>query len=249
MRNRELDRTGFPNTMHDRPLTNRTGARRVLPIAVASLVLGACSATAISSAPTASTTSPPPTRPTDAPETTSLAAPESTAPTTVASPPLPEVSTTPPPPPPTPAPPATLAPLDVPIEAVGTGDGPATARAQQRLLELGFWVDGTDGEYGITTTQAVMAFQKYHHLDPDGVLGPQTAALLDTVTARPTASADAGTLVEVDKGLQLLFFVIDGRTEWIFNASTGTEIPYEEPDKNTPGEVQRGDSVTRNGLH
>lgn len=56
-------------------------------------------------------------------------------------------------------------------------------------------------------------------------------------------------MVEIDKGLQLLFFVIDGRTEWTFNASTGTEVPYEEPDKNSPGEVQRGDSVTRNGLH
>ena len=32
---------------------------------------------------------------------------------------------------------------------------------QQRLLDLGFWNTGADGEYGLTTSQAVMAFQKY----------------------------------------------------------------------------------------
>ena len=30
--------------------------------------------------------------------------------------------------------------------------------------------------------------------------------------------------------------------------STGSERPYEEPDQNSPGEVQIGDSVTRTGL-
>ena len=118
-----------------------------------------------------------------------------------------------------------------------------------RLLELGFWVQEPDGDYGVTTRQAVMAFQKYYGLGADGALGPETAAKLNEVTERPQASADAGTLVEVDKSKQLLFFVIDGRTEWILNTSTGTEIPYDEPDKNSPGERQVGDSVTRNGLH
>ena len=41
---------------------------------------------------------------------------------------------------------------------------------------------------------------------------------------------------------------IDGHTEWILNTSTGSEIAYDEPDKNSPGERQIGDSVTRNGL-
>ena len=47
----------------------------------------------------------------------------------------------------------------------------------------------------------------------------------------------------------MLFFVIDGRTEWILNTSTGNGEPYEEEDKNTPGEVIIGVSITPNGLH
>jgi peptidoglycan hydrolase-like protein with peptidoglycan-binding domain len=138
---------------------------------------------------------------------------------------------------------------DPAVVAVGTGDGEDTRRAQERLLELGFWLSGADGDYGLTTRQAVMAFQKYHGLDTDGVLDEETAAVMSSVELRPTARADAGTLVEVDKGLQLLFFVIDGRVEWVLNTSTGSEIPYREPDQNTPGVWLEGDSVTRNGLH
>ena len=138
---------------------------------------------------------------------------------------------------------------DPPVVGVGTRDGAETARAQQRLLELGFWLGAADGDYGLTTKQAVMAFQKYYGLTTDGVLGDDTAAVMTSITERPHGRADAGTLVEIDKGLQLLMFVVDGKTEWILNTSSGSEIPYEEPDKNTPGEFQRGDSVTRNGLH
>jgi lipoprotein-anchoring transpeptidase ErfK/SrfK len=138
---------------------------------------------------------------------------------------------------------------DPPIVGVGQRDGDETFRAEMRLLELGFWLDDADGDYNLTTSQAVMAFQKFYGLATDGVLGDETAAALTAVTERPHGRADAGTLVEIDKGLQLLMFVIDGKTEWILNASSGSEVPYEEPDKNTPGEIQKGDSVTRNGLH
>jgi peptidoglycan hydrolase-like protein with peptidoglycan-binding domain len=117
------------------------------------------------------------------------------------------------------------------------------------LLELGFWLQEANGDYGLTTQQAVMAFQKYYGIEADGTLGPETAALMSSVTERPTASAVAGTLVEIDKSKQLLFFITDGHTEWILNTSTGSEKPYDEPDKNSPGERQIGDSVTRNGLH
>ena len=51
--------------------------------------------------------------------------------------------------------------------AVGTDSGSDTARIQQRLLDLGFWLSGADGDYGLTTSQAVMAFQKYIGLDAD----------------------------------------------------------------------------------
>lgn len=136
-----------------------------------------------------------------------------------------------------------------PIVPVGTRSGADTAKAQWRLLELGFWVQNADGEYGLTTRQAVMAFQKYYNLSADGVLGEDTAHWMTAITEKPRARADAGTLVEIDKAKQLLFFVIDGRTEWILNTSTGNGEPYEEPDLNTPGEVIKGVSITPNGLH
>jgi hypothetical protein len=140
-------------------------------------------------------------------------------------------------------------PAAEPIVPVGTRSGADTAKAQWRLLELGFWVQNADGDYGLTTRQAVMAFQKYYGLATDGVLGEETAGWMTAITERPRARADAGTLVEIDKTKQLLFFVVDGRTEWILNTSTGNGEPYEEVDKNTPGEVITGVSITPNGLH
>ncbi len=145
--------------------------------------------------------------------------------------------------------PNVIPPAAEPIVAVGTRSGADTAKAQWRLLELGFWVQNADGEYGLTTRQAVMAFQKYYNLSADGVLGEETAGWMTVLTERPKARADAGTLVEIDKAKQLLFFVIDGHTQWILNTSTGNGEPYEEQDKNTPGEVITGVSITPNGLH
>ncbi|HAP76832.1 MAG TPA: murein L,D-transpeptidase, partial [Acidimicrobiaceae bacterium] len=68
-----------------------------------------------------------------------------------------------------PAPTTTLAanvevigPSAEPIVAVGTQNGPETAKIQMRLTQLGFWAGNlADGLYGTATTQAVMAFQKY----------------------------------------------------------------------------------------
>ena len=162
-------------------------------------------------------------------------------------------TTSPPPttstlPPTTTLPAPLVAPPTEPIVAVWEESGPDTVRAQQRLLELGFWLSEASGDYGKTTSQAVMAFQKYHGLVADGKLGPQTAEALNTVTDRPTGRSTGGTLIEVDKSLQLVFIVRDGVTEWVLNASTGTEIPYREPDQNTPGAYIEADSVTRPGV-
>ncbi len=140
--------------------------------------------------------------------------------------------------------------LDPPLAAIGTRSGSEAARVQSRLMELGFWVQSVDGEYGLTTRQAVMAFQKYMGFDnPNGKVDDQSAAALTNMDLRPVARANSGTLVEVDKAKQLLFFVIDGRTEYILNVSTGNGEAYEEPDQNSPGEILRGVSLTPSGLH
>jgi lipoprotein-anchoring transpeptidase ErfK/SrfK len=180
--------------------------------------------------------------------TTTLAPPTTEATTTTA-PPTTEATTTLPP---TTTVPANIVPvgvMDPPLVAVGTNSGQDTVRIQLRLYELGFWLSAADGNYGLTTRQAVMAFEKYMGFDADGKVDQRTADALTTMTLRPIARANSGTLVEVDKAKQLLFFVIDGKTEWVLNTSTGNGQEYTEPDKNTPGEMISGVSLTPSGLH
>jgi peptidoglycan hydrolase-like protein with peptidoglycan-binding domain len=224
---------------------HRTGGR-ILGL-VAAAVLPACASTSVASTPPVITEVTAVTTTTEAP-TTTVEPTTTDAPTTTRATTTTTTTTTLPPTTTTTTIPVAEA-VDPPITAVGSSNGAETERAQWRLLDLGFWLESANGEYGTTTRQAVMAFQKYYGLEADGVLGPNTAAKLSEPLRVPTSRADAGTLVEVDKGKQLLFFVTDGSIEWVLNTSTGTEIPYEEPDQNTPGEIQIGDSITRNGLH
>ena len=144
--------------------------------------------------------------------------------------------------------PVVVSAMAEPLSAVGREDGEETARLQERLLELGFWVQSTDGIFGLTTRQAVMAAQKYFGLPATSSVDEATAEALSTATTRPQARSDRGTLVEIDKSLQLGFFVIDGVTEWVLNVSTGSEIPYSEPNQNDPAKVEEGDSITDPGL-
>jgi peptidoglycan hydrolase-like protein with peptidoglycan-binding domain len=196
----------------------------------------------------------------DSDDTTTAPAPTTAAPTTAPASTLPPTTvppTTVPPTVETTMPPTTTSPanfvpvavIEEPLQAVGASSGQETARIQLRLIELGFWLSAIDGSYGLTTKQAVMAFEKYMGFDADGKVDQGTADALTTMTLRPVARADSGTLVEVDKAKQLLYFVIDGRTEWILNTSTGNGEEYTEADQNTPGKVITGVSLTPSGLH
>lgn len=141
-----------------------------------------------------------------------------------------------------------VGPFATPLVAVGGSSGENTKFIQLRLAQLGFWNSGTDGQYGLTTKQAVMAFQKYLGLDPTGKVDDATAAYMTNVTERAHGAADTGTLVEIDKAKQLLYVIVDGKTQWVFNTSTGNGQPYIEDDKNTPGEKITGVALTPEGL-
>ncbi len=114
----------------------------------------------------------------------------------------------------------------VPTRALEPGQrGPDVVALQRRLLDLGYWVSGTNGTYGHTTRQAVMALQKAAGLDRDGVAGPKTMqALHDGV--RPSARSSQGHVIEIDKQRQLVKIVDGGRVSHIFNTSTGSGQPY-----------------------
>ena len=130
------------------------------------------------------------------------------------------------------------------ISASGQRSGPSAQASQLKLLELGFWLADPNGKFDDTTTQAVMAFQKYFQLRPTGNINAATAHLLEKITNPAAATTKEGTLAEVDKSRQLLFLVQDGITTYVMNASTGNDRAYEEPDGNTPGVMIKGTAVT-----
>ena len=201
--------------------------------------------------PTAAPTEPPTTA---APTTTvapTTAAPTTEAPTTTVAPTtLPPETTTTLPPETVPAlPPGFVVapPITQVVPAVGKSDGDGTRALQQRLLELGFWLNGVDGDFGTTTRQAVMAFQKYNLLPVTGTVDQATADAINVMPYRARAMTTEGDIVEINKTAQLLFIVRAGHTDWVLNTSTGNGQPYTEEDQNSPGEMVTGVSLTPEG--
>lgn len=209
--------------------TQHAHALVVVSIGLISLTISGCSGVVSSSAEAA----------VQSPVLVELAPPMTSAPTTLA-----PVTTLPAPQPVV----VSVAPLDVPLVAVGKSDGLETSRVQQRLLDLGFWLRSTNGEYGVTTSQAVMAFQKYTGLAPNSEVDEATAAALSSATTRAHGTTNHGTLIEVDKDRQLLFIIQEAHTVWTINVSTGSEIPFKERDKNEWGKWVHGDAVTPDGI-
>jgi lipoprotein-anchoring transpeptidase ErfK/SrfK len=127
-----------------------------------------------------------------------------------------------------PTPAGCVGPAAAPAGAIVTGSSKAAvSRVQQRLLDLGFWLDAANGSYGRTTQQAVMAFQKANGLSRDGTAGPATlAALAGASRPTPRQAVDG---IEIDLGRQLLLIVQGGQLLWAFNTSTGTSATPTPP--------------------
>jgi peptidoglycan hydrolase-like protein with peptidoglycan-binding domain len=127
-----------------------------------------------------------------------------------------------------------------PVDRIVTGSsGAAVARVQSRLRDLGFWTQAVDGSYGLTTRQAVMAFQKWKGGNLGGRSGnvdAATAEALNQTLCRPTPGR-SGDYLEVDRGKQIAFIVRGGQVLWAFNVSTGNGESYDEADQNGSGRV------------
>jgi sporulation and spore germination protein/L,D-transpeptidase-like protein/putative peptidoglycan binding protein len=94
------------------------------------------------------------------------------------------------------------------------GSGPVDPEVrdlQQRLADLGYLApDGVDGVFGQQTRSAVIAFQKWRRVRPDGDPGPDTKSALETaVRPTPIRRGPAGHRVEVLLDRQLTL-AIDG---------------------------------------
>ncbi|MFZ9384005.1 MAG: L,D-transpeptidase family protein [Ilumatobacteraceae bacterium] len=143
--------------------------------------------------------------------------------------------------------------MATPLVAVGSRDGVETARVQERLLQAGYWLMAVDGDYGLTTKQAVMAFQKYNGLKASGSVDEATALALTTVAERPVSRSErdgdvrSGSMGEVDKDRQVLMILVNGRVEWVLNTSTGNGQWYLEQNQKDPTKWEIGQSITDSG--
>ncbi|HEX9888456.1 MAG TPA: cell wall-binding repeat-containing protein [Nitriliruptorales bacterium] len=114
---------------------------------------------------------------------------------------------------------------------VSRGDvGEDVRELQQRLLALGYWLPQADGEYGYSTAQAVMAFQKWEGLARTGTADRLTLDHLFNAHRPTPRSPRSGRWVEIDKTRQVMLFNLDGAVQWTMNTSTGTETQYTRPD-------------------
>jgi lipoprotein-anchoring transpeptidase ErfK/SrfK len=118
-------------------------------------------------------------------------------------------------------------------EIIWGSSASAVIDAQQRLLDLGFWLSAADGSYGLTTTQAVMAFQKWTGLPRTGRVDESTAVALNRTVCRPAPTRPGSDVFIVDKAKQLGYVIRNGRTVWVLNVSTGGGYAYKAIDQKT----------------
>ena len=101
---------------------------------------------------------------------------------------------------PTPKPTATPAPTATPTVTLKKGDVSSAVRDMQaRLIEMGYLSGKADGQFGVQTYRALLAFQKANGLDADGIAGSKTLTLLSSGnaigaegTAKPTVTPAPG---------------------------------------------------------
>jgi peptidoglycan hydrolase-like protein with peptidoglycan-binding domain len=92
---------------------------------------------------------------------------------------------------------------------------------QERLASLHYDVGPMDASFGSDTHHAVVAFQKVHGMERNGVVGENVwNALADPVGPEPQNVRD-GSYIEVDLTRQVVYLVVDGRIDRILDTSTG----------------------------
>jgi hypothetical protein len=99
--------------------------------------------------------------------------------------------------------------------------------ADERLSELGFWMDPSSGPHAVELHSAVIAFQKLEDLPVTGKLSQDDIESLEA--ARPPTPKETGYAhVEVDLDHQVLFWVdTDGTVSKILPISSGSGKQFE----------------------
>jgi len=98
--------------------------------------------------------------------------------------------------------------------------GPAVRALQTALARLTYLpTSAVDGDFGMRTWHAVVAFQGWEGLTRDGIAGPKTQAALAHAKAPTPWSTATG--IEVHIPQQVLLLVADGRVQRAIHVSTG----------------------------
>jgi len=117
-------------------------------------------------------------------------------------------------------PPATVA--NVPTMKVGSS-GELVKRVEQRLDQLKYFVGAVDGQFDEDTKQAVLAFQKVHGTERNGVVTTPVFNALQLAKDPAPLVPDGGShRVEVDLARQVLFLHEGGNLSKIIAVSSGT---------------------------
>lgn len=123
--------------------------------------------------------------------------------------------------------PVRLCPLPARLPA-----GPApvdVTGVQKRLAALRYLPpDAATGAWDYRTKQAVLAFQSWHGLARDGVVGPQTIAALEVATRPAPSGTDPGRRIEVHRARGVVLLIDGGEVLRVVHASTGAP-GYETP--------------------
>lgn len=87
-----------------------------------------------------------------------------------------------------------------------SGDG--VKEIQRRLKDWGYYKGAVDGNYGVLTQDAVIAFQRKHRIHVDGIVGAQTAEKLGVQLSSGKGGSSGGS--NNDKDVYLLAQLIYG---------------------------------------
>ena len=114
------------------------------------------------------------------------------------------------------------------------------SEAQQRLIDLGYWVGQADGRWGEGSRQGLIAFQKVEARRPTGKLTNRELEALRNAH-RPSPKDGSYAHIEVDLTRQVLFMIDAGGTvSRVLPVSTGSGEPYTVDDYTQPAITPTG---------
>jgi peptidoglycan hydrolase-like protein with peptidoglycan-binding domain len=105
--------------------------------------------------------------------------------------------------------------------------GPDVRSLQIALADSTYDPGPTDGSFGYMTQHAVLAFEKVHEMERNGVVSIKEAQMIDASGAPKAPDHASSTYVDVDITRQVLFEVRDGKVIHTLPISTANGATYQ----------------------